>query len=92
MANESLKAKLEAYEAACAKSYAKTPERVGLKHNKVYTPLDIEVLIMKGTSASRANIHTPAAYSRPCTAAVSGPCVCMQASLPLKNPTSVIVT
>ena len=38
MANESLKAKLEAYEAACAKSYAKTPERVGLKHNKVYTP------------------------------------------------------
>ena len=42
MANESLKAKLEAYEAACAKSYAKTPERVGLKHNKVYTPLDIE--------------------------------------------------
>ena len=42
MANESLKAKLEAYEAACAKSYAKTPERAGLKHNKVYTPLDIE--------------------------------------------------
>lgn len=42
MANESLKAKLEAYEAACAKSYAKTPERVGLKHNKLYTPLDIE--------------------------------------------------
>ena len=63
MANESLKAKLEAYEAACAKSYAKTPERVGLKHNKVYTPLDIEVLIMKGTSASRANIRIPAAYS-----------------------------
>lgn len=92
MANESLKAKLEAYEAACAKSYAKTPERVGLKHNKVYTPLDIEVLIMKETSASRANIRIPAAYSRPCTAAVSGLCVCMQASLPLKNPTSVIVT
>ncbi|MDY6084897.1 MAG: methylmalonyl-CoA mutase family protein [Dialister sp.] len=42
MANESLKAKLEAYEAACAKTYAKTPERVGLKHNKLYTPLDIE--------------------------------------------------
>lgn len=42
MANESLKAKLEAYEAAVAKTYAKTPERVGLKHNKLYTPLDIE--------------------------------------------------
>lgn len=42
MANESLKAKLEAYEATVAKTYAKTPERVGLKHNKLYTPLDIE--------------------------------------------------
>lgn len=42
MANESLKAKLAAYEETCAKSYAKTPERVGLKHNKLYTPLDIE--------------------------------------------------
>lgn len=42
MANESLKAKLEAYEAQCAKSYEKTPERVGLKYKKVYTPLDIE--------------------------------------------------
>ena len=86
MANESLKAKLEAYEAACAKSYAKTPERVGLKHNKVYTPLDIE-----GFDYER-DLGIPAAYSRPCTAAVSGLCVCMQASLPLKNPTSVIVT
>ena len=38
MANESLKAKLEAYEAQCAKSYEKTPERVGLKHKKtLYT-------------------------------------------------------
>ncbi len=42
MANESLKAKLEAWEAACAKQFAKSPERVGLKHNKLYTPLDVE--------------------------------------------------
>lgn len=42
MANENLKARLEAYEAACAKSYEKTPERKNLKHNKLYTPLDIE--------------------------------------------------
>lgn len=42
MANESLKAKLEAYEAKCKKAEEKFPERVGLKYNKVYTPLDIE--------------------------------------------------
>lgn len=42
MANESLKAKLAEYEAKCAKSFAKVPERVGLKHNKLYTPVDIE--------------------------------------------------
>lgn len=42
MANESLKAKLEKYEAGCKKAEAKFPERVGLRHNKVYTPLDIE--------------------------------------------------
>ncbi len=42
MANESLKAKLEAYEVACEKACAKTPERVGLKFNRLYTPLDID--------------------------------------------------
>lgn len=42
MANESLKAKLAEYEAKCKKAEEKFPERVGLKHNKVYTPLDIE--------------------------------------------------
>lgn len=42
MANESLKAKIAKYEADCAKAEVKFPERVGLKHNKVYTPLDIE--------------------------------------------------
>ena len=42
MANESLKAKLEAYEQKCADLYAKRPERPNLKHNKVYTPLDVE--------------------------------------------------
>lgn len=42
MANESLKAKLEAYEQTVAEMYAKHPERPNMKHNKVYTPLDIE--------------------------------------------------
>ena len=42
MANESLKEKLAAYEEAYAKACAKSPERVGLKFNKLYTPLDIE--------------------------------------------------
>ena len=72
MANESLKAKLEKYEADCKKAEAKFPE--------------------KPNWASRANILTPAAFSRPCIVPVSGPCVCTQASLLLKNPTNVIVT
>ncbi len=42
MANETLKAKLEAYQAACEKAFEKTPERKNLKHNRLYTPLDIE--------------------------------------------------
>ena len=66
MANESLKAKLEAYEAACAKSYAKTPERVGLKHNKVYTPLDIEGFDYERDlgSPGRSSVH-PRRTARP---------------------------
>ena len=92
MSNESLKAKLDAYNAEYAKQTAKHPERVGLKHKNLSHLSISKVLIMKETSVSRANIHTPVAYSRPCIVAVSGPCVCMQASLPLKNPTNVIVT
>ncbi|VBB06332.1 methylmalonyl-coa mutase alpha/beta chain catalytic [Lucifera butyrica] len=42
MANESLKAKKEAYDAKVAKSLAKFPERKNLAHNRLYTPLDIE--------------------------------------------------
>ena len=42
MANESLKAKLAAYEEKVAEMYAKRPERPNLKHNKLYTPLDVE--------------------------------------------------
>lgn len=41
MANESLKAKLAEYEARCKKAEVKFPERTGLKHNKLYTPLDL---------------------------------------------------
>lgn len=41
MANESLKAKLAAYEEKCAAMYAKHPERPNMKHNKLYTPLDL---------------------------------------------------
>lgn len=92
MANESLKAKLEAYEAACAKSYAKTPERVGLKHNKVYTPLDIEGFDYERDLGIPGEYPYTRGVQPTMYAAVSGLCVCMQASLPLKNPTSVIVT
>lgn len=42
MSNESLKAKLNAYNAEYAKQTAKHPERVGLKHKNLYTPLDLE--------------------------------------------------
>lgn len=42
MANESLKAKLEAWTAKVEKSLAKNPERGNLAHNRLYTPLDIE--------------------------------------------------
>lgn len=41
MANESLKAKLAEYEEKCKKAEVKFPERAGLKHNKLYTPLDL---------------------------------------------------
>lgn len=42
MSNESLKAKLAAYNDTYAKQCAKHPERVGLKHKNLYTPLDLE--------------------------------------------------
>ena len=42
MSNESLKAKLAANNDTYAKQCAKHPERVGLKHKNLYTPLDLE--------------------------------------------------
>ena len=42
MSNESLKAKLAAYNDTYAKQCAKHPERVGLKHKNLYPPLDLE--------------------------------------------------
>ncbi len=42
MSNESLKAKLDAYNAGYEAQCAKHPERVGLKHKNLYTPLDLE--------------------------------------------------
>lgn len=42
MSNESLKAKLAAYNDTYAKQCANHPERVGLKHKNLYTPLDLE--------------------------------------------------
>ena len=42
MSNESLKAKLDAYNEVYANQCAKHPERVGLKHKNLYTPLDLE--------------------------------------------------
>ena len=77
MANETLKAGFDAYMAKADAASAKFPERA---------------LIMKKTSAFLENIPSPVAYSRPCTVANSGPCVCMLVSPLLKNPTNVIVT
>lgn len=42
MSNESLKAKLDAYNKEYDAQCAKHPERVGLKHKNLYTPLDLE--------------------------------------------------
>lgn len=42
MANESLKAKMDAYTAKVEKAAAKNPERQNLAHNRLYTPLDLE--------------------------------------------------
>ena len=42
MANESLKAKKEAYDAKVEKSLAKNPERINLPKVRLATPLDIE--------------------------------------------------
>lgn len=42
MANESIKAKMQAYNAKVEKVSVKFPERKNLAHNRLYTPLDIE--------------------------------------------------
>ena len=42
MANETLKAKMQAYTAKVEKSLEKFPERKNLAHNRLYTPLDVE--------------------------------------------------
>ena len=44
MANESLQAKMQAYNAKVEKSLVKNPERKNLAHNRLYTPLDTEGL------------------------------------------------
>ena len=92
MSNESLKAKLAAYNDTYAKQCAKHPERVGLKHKNLYTPLDLEGFDYERDLGYPGEYHTPVAYSRPCTVANSGPCVCMLVSPPLKNPTNVTNT
>lgn len=42
MANESIKAKMKAYNAKVEKVSVKFPERKNLVHNRLYTPLDVE--------------------------------------------------
>ena len=79
MAYENLKAQIAEYNKLCDEKSAKTPERQNLKYNRVYTPVDIE-----GFDYERDNLL--------CTVAVSGQCVCMQASLQLKNLTNVTAT
>jgi len=44
MANESLKSKVQAYNAKVERSLEKRPERKNLPHNRLYTPLDTEGL------------------------------------------------
>ena len=99
MANETLKAGFDAYMAKADAASAKFPlpalnsPNVHTWNRTVCTPLWIsKALIMKKTSAIPANIPSPVAYSRPCIAANSGPCVCMLASPLLKNPTNGIAT
>lgn len=92
MSNESLKAKLEKYNAEYAAQTAKHPERVGLKHKNLYTPLDIEGFDYERDLGFPGEYPYTRGVQRPCIAANSGPCVCTLASLPLKNPTNVIVT
>lgn len=42
MANESIKAKMQAYNAKVEKVSVKFPERKNLVHNRLYTPIDVE--------------------------------------------------
>ena len=88
MAYENLKAQIAEYNKLCDEKCAKTPERQNLKYNRVYTPVDIE-----GFDYERvANSLILVAYNLLCTVVVSGQCVCMQASLQLKNLTNVTAT
>lgn len=92
MSNESLKAKLAAYNDTYAKQCAKHPERVGLKHKNLYTPLDLEGFDYERDLGFPGEYPYTRGVQRPCTVANSGPCVCMLVSPPLKNPTNVTNT
>ena len=87
MAYENLKAQIAEYNKLCDEKSAKTPERQNLKYNRVYTPVDMNVIWV-----CLANSLTLVAYNLLCTVVVSGQCVCMQASLQQKNLTNVTAT
>lgn len=92
MAKESLQAKLAAYEEKVAEMYAKRPERPNLKHNKLYTPLDVEGFDYERDLGIPVNTPTHAVYNQQCIAVVCGRCVCMRALRQRKNRTNAIVT
>ena len=87
MSNEKIQAELDKYESVVAKAIAKFPERANLPEQRLYTPLDIA-----GADEYVEKLGFPGEYpfSRPCTAVVSGRCVCMPDSPRRRLPTSVI--
>lgn len=74
-----------------ALNLAKVPERVGLKHNALYTPVDIEGFDYERDLGIPGEYPYTRGVQRPCTAAVSGPCVCMLDLQQQKNQTNVTV-
>lgn len=93
MAFEKIKAGLEKYHADVEAKLAKFPERANLVPNRLYTPVDLgENFDYMENWVSLVNILTLVVFNLLCIVVVSGPCVCMLVSPPLKNPTNVIVT
>ena len=93
MAYENLKPKLLSTTNFVTKKRAKLQNVKTLKYNRVYTPVDIEGFDYERDLGMPGEFPlTLVAYNLLCTVVVSGQCVCMQASLQLKNLTNVTAT